>query len=401
MKKAIRKLSLEQQMMEMNINNINYNRGLLTHIDLADLHFGAINPKVQYDILIEQVINKIKDINFDLFTIAGDLFDHKYMATSDPVMYATMFIEKVVLLCKEKNATFLILKGTEYHDSNQLKLFYHYLADNQIDIRIVEQVQFEYIKGAKILCIPELYNKGEDYYKYFLFNSGYYDGVIMHGVIKGAIYQAKGQESGMNSEKAPTFTIDDFCMCRGPIISGHVHISGCFNKHFYYCGTPYRWCFGEEGEKGFFITIQNLDTQQYYIHFEPIKSFRYDTINVDDILFKDPKDVINYVNSLKENGIDNIRLEYKKELSETELLNLDIIKQYYKNNSNIKIKTQNSKQKEILKASEEILDKYKGLEFVMDKSLSEYEILTMYINHQKEYNYITTDELIELLKEEI
>lgn len=401
MKKAIKKLSLEEQMMEMNINNINYHRGLLTQIDLADLHFGAMNPKIQYDILIEQVINKIKDINFDLFTIAGDLFDHKYMATSDPVMYATMFIEKVVLLCKEKGATFILLKGTEYHDSNQLKIFYHYLADNEVDIRIVEQVQFEYVKGAKILCIPELYNKGEEYYSHFLFNSGYYDGVIMHGVIKGAIYQAKGQESGMNSEKAPTFTIDDFCMCRGPIISGHVHISGCFNKHFYYCGTPYRWSFGEEQEKGFFITIQNLDTQQYYVHFEQIKSFRYDTINVDDLLFRDPKDAINYVNSLKENGIDNIRIEYKKELNEQELLNLDIIKQYYKNNSNIKIKTQNIKQKEIVKANEEILDKYKGLEFIMDKSLSEYEILTMYINYQKEYKYITTDELIELLNEEI
>ena len=41
------------------------------------------------------------------------------------------------------------------------------------------------------------------------------------------------------------------------------------------------------------------------------------------------------------------------------------------------------------------------LNFVLDKSLSEYEILTKYINYNKGYEYITTDQLITLLQEEI
>ena len=45
---------------------------------------------------------------------------------------------------------------------------YHYIDDSSIDIRIVEQPKFEYIKGAKILCIPENYNLDESIYSELL-----------------------------------------------------------------------------------------------------------------------------------------------------------------------------------------------------------------------------------------
>lgn len=382
------------------LNNIS--RGTLTEIHIADIHFGAIDPKLQYNILKEQFIDKIVNIPFDILSINGDLFDHKFMSNSDVIMYACLFINNLVEICKNKNATFVMIAGTYHHDAGQLKLFYHYIQDPSIDIRIVEEARFEYIKGAKILCIPELYNMGADYYNNLLWNNGTYDAVFMHGAIEGSIYQAKNQESGINSDKAPIFKIEDFGLCTGFIVSGHVHTSGCYNKYFYHCGSPIRWKFGEEADKGFCIILHNLDTQEHYFHFEVIESFRYDTINLDDMIEQDPKTVIEYINQLQANGIDNIRVIFSKEdLSDAILSNINIINDFYKNNNSIKIQFKDRNRCRDTDQINTFLEENKEYEFIMDKSLSEYEILTQYINLQKGYAYITTEELKKIIMEEI
>lgn len=392
--------SVEQQIYELNINN-RQSRGTLTEIHTADIHFGAMNPEYQYKILKEQFLNKIKLIHFDLVSINGDLYDHKFMSNSDVIMYSVMFINELVEICKEKGATLIIIHGTAYHDASQLKLFYHFLQDPTIDIRIIEEVRFEYVKGAKILCIPELYGMGEDYYNNFLLKQGSYDSVFMHGVIKGAIYEAKNQESGIHSEKAPTFTMENFRLCRGPIISGHVHVAGCYNTYFYYCGSPLRWRFGEQQDKGFLVVLHNLDTQQHYVQLEPIESFRYDTVNMDDLLSLDPKNIIDYISKLQYEGVDFIRLEFKEVHTETQIANLEIIKKYYRSSNKIKIKIENNKLKQTIQQNNEIDEQYKGYEYILDKSLSEYDILTMYINQQKGYDYISVKELKEILEEAV
>ena len=112
---------------------------------------------------MEQMVNKIHDLQFDVFFINGDIFHHKFMSNSDTIMYASLFIDEVVRLCMSKNATLVLLHGTASHDADQLKLFYHYIGSG-VDIRIVETTRFEIIKGIRVLCIPEEYNKGYDYY---------------------------------------------------------------------------------------------------------------------------------------------------------------------------------------------------------------------------------------------
>ena len=54
------------------------NRGIIISAHIADLHFAAMNPKKQYDILSDQFIDKLESIpRLDLICINGDLFDHK------------------------------------------------------------------------------------------------------------------------------------------------------------------------------------------------------------------------------------------------------------------------------------------------------------------------------------
>lgn len=373
-------------------------RGSLICVHTSDLHFGALDPKYQYDVLKDQFIDKIKGVNFDILTINGDLFEHKYMSNSDVTMYATLFIRDCIEICIEKDATMIILEGTKEHDAGQLKLFYQYL-DSAVDLRIVETLKFEYVKGIKILCIPEEYGKGEDYYNNFLLRSGPYDLALLHGTFRGAIYQ--DIPGTLDSKREPTFRIEDFRNCTGCMISGHVHTPGCYEGYYYYCGSPLRWRFGEEHDKGFLISLHNLNDGSHYVHFEKIISMRYDTININDLISSPPNEIIDYITQLKEKeGIDNIRLEITEIPNTEATATLDIIKKYYRNNNSIKV-NDTIKKESILKENKQLYEEYKEYEYIFDNSLSKYDILSRYINDKKGYMYVTSEDIIGLMEDEI
>ena len=146
-----------------------YNRGDRVIVSTADIHFGSIDPKVTYQILKEQFVDKIKLLpKVDIIAIAGDIFERKYMANSDPIVYATLFMGELMQVAKFKNASVIVVMGTREHDADQLRLFYHYRNNPDYDIHIVENLQFVYTKGMQILCIPELYGVPEEQYDLFL-----------------------------------------------------------------------------------------------------------------------------------------------------------------------------------------------------------------------------------------
>ena len=369
----------------------NNTRGTLLEAHIADIHFGSIDPKVQYDILKEQFLDKIFRLKLDIISINGDLFDHKFMSNSDVIMYAMDFIDRIVQYCRNTGCTLILLHGTLSHDANQLKLFYRYLNDNTVDVRIVEDARFEIVKNKKILCIPELYGRGSLFYNNLFYNSGLYDSAILHGTIAGSTYGKSIED--LDSSREPVFDINNFIYCKGPVIAGHVHVAQCIKSDMYYTGSPIRDKFGEEQPKGFFLLIHNLDTRQYLMHFEEIKSFRYDTINLDFLATEDPKVMIKYINDLKSQGIDNIRVEFTIENS-----NIELVKEYYRTCSNVVIKDLlKSRQLDIKK--KEFESRFSQYSYVLDKNLSEYEILSRYINQNMGYKYITADEIIDLLKD--
>lgn len=366
-------------------------RGILNEVHIADLHFGAFNPKTQYDILEEQCFSRIEQIpKIDIISIDGDIFDHKVMSNSDTVLYATLAVDRLVNICRQKGSTLLILHGTYSHDYDQLKLFYHYMSDNTVDVRIVTTLKFEYIKGAKILCIPELYGVDESVYHKFFFESGWYDAAFVHGTFKGAVY---GDTVGAGRLLTP----EDFTYCKGVAVAGHVHKSGCFNGFFYYCGCPYRWKFGEEEEKGYLLLSHDLDTQIHYVQFEPIKSFRYDTIYLDELVSEDPKKITEYINQLKtEKGIDYIKVRFRVPIPG---YNKTIINNYYRNNSSTTIEFLDTKEVEEMKQQEQI--KSTEYSYLTDNKLSDFEKFVRYVNDNEGYEFITVQKLEELLSENI
>ena len=151
---------------------MNNNRGIFLSAHIADIHFGAFNPKLQFELLTNQFLSKIYTVpGLNLISINGDLFDHKLMGNSDAIYYASIFIDQLVKFVRERGITLLLLHGTYSHDSDQLKLFYHYCEDTTVDVRIVNQIEFQQVGNCRVLCIPELYNVPDETYDLFLHRS--------------------------------------------------------------------------------------------------------------------------------------------------------------------------------------------------------------------------------------
>ena len=248
------------------LSNINLEyttkRGISMQAHISDLHFGKIDPKVEFNILKEQFIDRIKDLPLDCISIDGDFFDRLFMSNTDTTLYANLFFKELYNVCKNNakrgiHTVLILILGTKNHDADQLRLFYPYLKDKEVDLRIVETIQFQYINGCRVLCIPELYNVTDDEYSKVLYESGAYDMVFMHGSIEGAIYDNKMGESKI-------FSPSDFSCCMGPVVAGHVHTGPAVHGFCYYNGSPIRWNFGEEETKGFQLVLYDMDTRYYY-----------------------------------------------------------------------------------------------------------------------------------------
>lgn len=368
---------------------------LKTIVSIADIHFGAIDPLYMYNALQSQFIDRIAPLNFDVLAICGDLFDSKFMSNNPIVSYAISFIDNLVNLCRSKNATLVLLEGTQSHDNGQLKLFYHYLADTSVDVRIVEQVQFEMIKGMRVLCIPEKYGLTEEFYRKILFESGSYDMVFMHGTFKGSFVGS--EVSTLNSNKAPVFALSSFINCMGPILMGHYHINGCYESYAYYHGSAFRYHFGEEAPKGFLVTLYNQMTRQHLTKLIEIESHKYVTININDLINEDPKTIIDYIKHYQENnGIDFIRVQYDNSSN-----SMDVVRQYFRTNASITLQELNLKTKQLEKINNDILQQNQQYSFILDNDLDDYTKFVMYMNQHEGADFITVEELVSLLEKKV
>lgn len=366
---------------------------ILKIISIADIHFGVIDPKFEYETLTRDFTNRIAGVQFDILAICGDLFDLKMMSNNPAISYALRFIDDLARICSFQGATLVLLEGTQSHDNGQLSLFYHYMNNPNLDIRIVEQIKFESIKGLRVLCIPEKYGIPEDEYKKILYNSGGYDLCLLHGTYKGSF---QGSEvATLNTNHAPIFGINNFINCAGPILMGHYHIAGCYDQYAYYNGSALRFRFGEEQEKGFLITAYNPYTRQHYTELIPIHSHRYITINIEHLIKQDPKVIIEYIKHEKEvQNIDFIRVQFNYANE-----NMNIVKNYFRNVGNVKFKELGKKDKQMQQIDQEILEKNQEYSYILDTSIGDYDKFVMYINQNEGYDFITTDELIKLLED--
>lgn len=382
----------ENEIESLRIVTPNIKKGSIITAHISDLHFPVMNPQKQYQILEDQFIQKIEYMpKLDLICINGDLFDHKISLSSDATLYASMFVARLVEIAKNHNATLIILQGTISHDANQLKIYYHYMQRNDVDVRIITNIRFEMVKNCKVLCIPELYGVPEEYYQQILFESGAYDFCIIHGTIKGAVY-------GDNVGNGRLFTIEDFSNCKGPIIAGHVHKADVFYDHFYYCGSPYRWRFDDDCFKGFILMSYNMDTRYYYIDYEEIISDTYKIIPIDQLLSNNPTEIIDYIKNLKTTqNIDYIKIKFNSPIPGSLRI---VLNDRFRNDETVSFEFY-SPEKDIAKQAEEkIISDGEKVAFLLDPRLTDEQKFVMWVNYLKQDDkYLTIEELERLLKD--
>lgn len=369
----------------------------LVQIHIADLHFGAVDPKKEYDILMEQFITPIRRFHFDILSINGDIFDKRFPANHAAIEYAMKFVYDCMCCCSEQNATLIIIGGTEKHDAGQLALFSNVnILVPEDEIYIVTETRFVYTKGLKILCIPEEYGKGAGYYESFINQT--YDEVFMHGALVGGFPGAT--QSDLNSSRAPVFSIQDFRGSRGPIIAGHVHSQMILQDHMYYLSSPIRYKFGEEAPKGYGITIVNYATMQYTYQFMEIQSFQYNTVKIEDVSKMDTVAITQYLDGLKASGIDYIRLD----CSNIPVYQQQLISKYYRETNDPRIKLHNLSTGNTVQVSDgdaeqamannEILEK---MGFLLDDNVPPEQKFVMFVNLNEGSDYITVDRLKQIL----
>lgn len=353
-------------------------------IHIADIHFGAIDPIEQYNILHKQFILPLWDCPFDILSIDGDLFDRKFIASSMAVEMAIKFVTECAQLCEYHNAALILISGTESHEAGQLSLFKELGNISTAEIYIVEHASFVYTHDLKILCLPEEYGKGYEYYAPLL--NQIYDCCFMHGTIAGGVYGCN--EEDLNARR-PVFDLSSFIRCKGPIIAGHVHEHMCLKQYIYYVSNPIRYKFGEEGAKGYGIVLMN-DNGHYY-QFMEIDSYDYKTIQLKIESGDNPDEVVNKINELASSINGKLRIQ----ISADDDITARAVSQYYQQSKVVKIEMQkqNKDDQPDINTTEDILDKYSGMDYLMDPSMSSYDKLARYINDSVGDNFVSGQEL--------
>ena len=117
---------------------------------------------------------------------------------------------------------------------------------------------------------------------------------------------------------------------------------------------------------------------------------------IDELLLADPKEVIDYINNLKEKeNIDYLRIAISPHYPQE---HTEILKTYFRNNQQIKFKIEKNKktEEEIINKESELYDQYN---YIFDPNLSEFEILARFINDKEGYVIVEADTIKKLMEE--
>jgi len=319
---------------------------------IADVHWGAINPKKLYNDLKTEFVDYIKEIeDLDMIMILGDYFDKKIPLTDQSSILGIKFLNQLCSYTKKKNIEIRLIRGTKTHDFNQLDNFKS-LESTFSNFRIINTVSEEIFNGLKFLYVPEEYmNDQEEYYREFKNNT--WDCVYGHGTWDVFAFQNQISESERMIKGSPVFMYNEWDpIVKYDIIFGHIHVKND-HKKLHYPGSFERWCYGEEKEKGFLIQTIDLKNEVSLIQtIKNTKATEYTTVTLSNMVNEneDLKDTISKIEALKKDN-SNFRVKVSKDMS---LEDLNILKETFSNENSIRIELQSVKEQ----VQEKVLEEY-------------------------------------------
>lgn len=334
---------------------------IIKGVSLNDLHFGIKESKRIYEEL-SIVKNFLEENEVHILTINGDYFDCKLSVGDPATYYAITFFSELIKIVRDKKIIFRIIQGTKSHDLNQLQIFKHYEDDIHLDFRVIENVEEEdFFDGAfNVLYVPEEYPENVDEY-YAEWKKRKYCVMFAHTTFDFVAMPGQIEISQKNTHTAPVLIWKEWkdSLENGFATVGHIHGRNTYSNKIFYSGSFSRWNYGERGDKGF--TYYEYDTEKLvydvrYIDNELAPNFN--VISVSELgLDLDNIDVSVIQENLNKfvNEKDRLRID----LSGLSKEKIQVLKEYYRPQSNIKIEVRENKisLKESAKKKEEF-EKY-------------------------------------------
>ena len=80
---------------------------------------------------------------------------------------------------------------------------------------------------------------------------------------------------------------------------------------------------------------------------------------------------------------------------------MNVVRSYFRNSATVKLQELNKKEKQAQQIDSAVLEKFSQYDYMLDPEVSDYSKFCMYVNQSEGYDYITADELINLLEGDI
>ena len=368
---------------------------------IADIHFGALPSDQLFFQLKERFLKVLEKNPVEMLVLGGDLFHNIITMNYSTSHVVLMFMESVIELCRQYNILYVrIIQGTISHDNNQLHNFHMFENREDVDFRIIMNVEEEYFSShdINVLYLPEEYMKDpKEYYAPYLDNADKrYDFIFGHGMVREVAFVAKSQESENTMSKAPIFESKQLInACKGPIFFGHIHIRTTVREHLYYPGSFSRWRFGEEDPKGWYLCVYDKDGKYLTKFVENTYAPEYVTVSME--LTKEYAEHPELIDAtLKNIPAEHLRLQITIGKVDSAFA-LKYLTDTYGKGSRVKIDIKN-KEKEFLDEQEnEMMEKLKDkYGFVFDDSLTLAEVIQKFIKAKKD-----KDTPIEIIEDEL
>jgi len=221
---------------------------------LTDVHMG--HPKVPANIAHDNLKRYLYPHleNIDVLLLGGDFFDDVLTLDIGAGYHATLIIDELCTMAKQRNFLIRVLRGTWSHDRHQNKFFLRTSLDGpsaKERIKVFDTLSIETLEqyGVSIMYIPSelgydvmaeipetLAARGLDRVD-IIAHHGYFRHLLPNGM-----------------DRIPSNTLEASAIKRfaALVVNGHIHSPSVVNN-VVNGGSFERCCHGEEENKGFFL----------------------------------------------------------------------------------------------------------------------------------------------------
>jgi hypothetical protein len=366
---------------------------IYTIVNIADIHWGVLEPSLQEDRLEYLLIFLDLYRHIDLLVISGDFWDEKEPLNSTPALSGINWFHRLITKAHEVGIKAVrLVKGTVDHDFDQLEAF-RGLEDNSGFFKIFNNTTSEEtLSGLHCIYCPDETLNNDDYIMTYinLILKGHDIG-FFHGSFDVVFKEISVNIDNVSHANNVIYQYSLWSkLIKGPMLSGHWH-NGKKYGHLYYSGSPDRWAFDEDEPKGFSFIQYDTETGRYfhkrilnclspeYLTYEVYTNV-YTSIELyNSLIHNIQKKLDEFKDNIYQSVKIRILIYINNESSENDTY-ITSLRQYFINEKRVKIQIKNKiKDKKKRDETQHNSETNSKFGFIHDRSKSTAQIIQQYI----------------------